>query len=123
MNKPKDTFFATMHHSQQADFALIEKASRQHISYELISSLICLEMASKPEGFVNEFCKGDKSFMQAMMDFLNNSEFARDTSTFVCYFLATLGYRVKMTVVISFSDQDIDNPVEEASYYFSKPSN
>jgi len=123
MKEIKNAFFAHIYQSQQADFTFIEKSSRQHISYELISSLICQEMASKPEGFVNEFCKGDKQFLQAMMSFLQDPDFGKDTASFVCFFLVALGYRVKMTVVITFDDKDIDNPIEEASYYFSRQCN
>jgi hypothetical protein len=103
--------------TQKASFPLIEKASGQTISYELISSLICLELEKKPQGFIEEFCEGEKPYVQAVKDFLKDSEFSRNTASLVCTLLVDLGYKVKMTVVFSY-DQDMEYMEEEATYYF-----
>lgn len=103
--------------TKRSNFALIEKASGQTISYELMSNLICLEFEKKPDGYIEEFCKDDKPYLQAMKDFLKDPEFGRDTSSLVCTFLVDLGYKVKMTVVIIL-DKEMEYVMEEASYYF-----
>ncbi|MDO1447414.1 hypothetical protein Q0590_14190 [Rhodocytophaga aerolata] len=108
--------------AKDIDFALLEQASGESLSYELISSLICHEFNKKPYGFIEEFCNKKKLPFEKMKSFINNPEFDLDKSLFINHILLALDYRVKMNIVILYEDKDAKNHTEDLSYYFIKQS-
>jgi hypothetical protein len=106
--------------SNKNDFALLDQASDEPLSFELISGLIRHEFARKPLGFIEQFCKENKLSLQETKSLLNNHEFSYDAVACVKHILLALDYKVRLSIVFSCEDKDAKDYAEEITYYFTK---